>query len=104
MNTLALVVGNRGFFPDHLCASGREAVMKVLAAQDIQVVALPTDATKFGAVESLDDARKCADLLRANSDKIDGVLVTLPNFGDERARGQHIAVGQPERAGVGACL
>jgi L-fucose isomerase-like protein len=82
---LGLVVGNRGFFPDHLCASGREAVMKVLASQDLQVVALPTDATKFGAVESLEDARKCADLLRANAGKIDGVLVTLPNFGDERA-------------------
>jgi L-fucose isomerase-like protein len=85
MNTLGLIVGNRGFFPDHLCATGREAVMKVLASQDVQVVALPTDATKFGAVESLEDARKCADLLRANAGKIDGVLVTLPNFGDERA-------------------
>jgi L-fucose isomerase-like protein len=85
MNTLGLLVGNRGFFPDHLCASGREAVMKVLASQDIQVVTLPTDATKFGAVESLEDARKCADLFRANSEKLDGVLVTLPNFGDERA-------------------
>jgi L-fucose isomerase-like protein len=85
MNTLGLVVGNRGFFPDHLCATGREAVMKVLAAQDVNVVALPTDVTKFGAVESLEDARKCAELFRANADKIDGVLVTLPNFGDERA-------------------
>ncbi|HZZ27670.1 MAG TPA: L-fucose/L-arabinose isomerase family protein [Pirellulales bacterium] len=85
MNTLGLIVGNRGFFPDHLCATGREAVLKVLAAQDINVVALPTDATKFGVVESLEDARKCADLFRANAEKIDGVLVTLPNFGDERA-------------------
>ncbi len=84
MNTLGLLVGNRGFFPDHLCASGREAVMKVLASQDVQVVALPTDATKFGAVESLEDARKCARSICANADKIDGVLVTLPNFGDER--------------------
>jgi L-fucose isomerase-like protein len=85
MNTLGLVVGNRGFFPDHLCATGREAVIKVLREQGLEVVALPTDATKFGAVESLDDARKCADLFKANADKIDGVLVTLPNFGDERA-------------------
>ena len=85
MNTLGLIVGNRGFFPDHLCATGREAVIKVLKEQGLEVVALPTDATKFGAVESLDDARKCADLFRANADKLDGVLVTLPNFGDERA-------------------
>ena len=62
-----------------------EAVIKVLREQGLEVVALPTDATKFGAVESLDDAHKCADLFKAIADKIDGVLVTLPNFGDERA-------------------
>jgi L-fucose isomerase-like protein len=28
---------------------------------------------------------RCAELFRANSDRIDGVVVTLPNFGDERA-------------------
>ena len=43
------------------------------------------EAGKFGAIESLDDARLCADLFRKHRDKIDGVLVTLPNFGDERA-------------------
>src|SRR5439155_12010812 len=43
------------------------------------------EATRFGAVESLADAQKCADLFKANRDQIDGVLVTLPNFGDERA-------------------
>jgi L-fucose isomerase-like protein len=68
-----------------LCASGREAVLRILAANDIEVVALPTDATRFGAVESLEDARKCAELFRAHARRIDGVLVTLPNFGDERA-------------------
>jgi len=32
----------------------------------------------------LSDARKCADLFKQHRDQIDGVLVTLPNFGDER--------------------
>jgi len=84
MVTLGLIVGNRGFFPDHLCESGRAAVLSVLAAEGIEVVALPVEATKFGAVESLADARACAELFKAQRERIDGVLVTLPNFGDER--------------------
>lgn len=82
--TLGLIVGNRGFFPAHLCDSGRAEVLKTLERCGLGVVTLPTDATKFGAVESMSDAQKCADLFKANADKIDGLLVTLPNFGDER--------------------
>lgn len=83
--TLGLIVGNRGFFPAHLCESGRRDVLKVLSEQGFDVVALPEDATKFGAVESLADAQKCAELFKQNAARIDGLLVTLPNFGDERA-------------------
>lgn len=84
MVTLGVIVGNRGFFPDHLCESGRKTILQILEAEGIQTVALPVAATKFGAVESLTDARACADLFKAHRDQIDGVLVTLPNFGDER--------------------
>ena len=48
-------------------------------------MALSSDATPYGSVETLADARACADLFRSHRDEIDGVLVTLPNFGDERA-------------------
>ena len=82
--TLGLIVGNRGFFPSHLCESGRETVLKVLAEEGIKVVALGPQETEYGSVESLSDAHKCADLFRAHRDEIDGVLVTPPNFGDER--------------------
>src|ERR1700677_3618811 len=82
--TPGLIVGNRGFFPAHLCDTGRKAILKTLETAGFDVITLPTDATKFGAVESLEDARKCAELFQANAAKIDGVLVTLPNFGDER--------------------
>ena len=82
---LGIIVGNRGFFPAHLCESGRRDILRVLEQEGIKVVTLPPDATKFGAVESLSDAQKCADLFKAHRDEIDGVLVTLPNFGDERA-------------------
>jgi L-fucose isomerase-like protein len=46
---------------------------------------VPVEATKFGSIETLSDAQKCADLFKQHRDEIDGVLVTLPNFGDERA-------------------
>lgn len=83
--TLGVIVGNRGFFPAHLCESGRKEILSALEQEGIRAITLPVDATKFGAVESYADARKCADLFRAHADEIDGVLVTLPNFGDERA-------------------
>src|SRR5688572_18135566 len=83
--TLGVIVGNRGFFPSHLCSTGRTEVLTVLEREGFRVVALGPDQTSHGAVESLADARACADLFRARRDEIDGVLVTLPNFGDERA-------------------
>src|SRR5690348_11823091 len=83
--TLGVIIGNRGFFPTHLCVSGRQTILKVLEDEGFDVVILPDTARQSGSVESLEDARACADLFKANRDKIDGVLVTLPNFGDERA-------------------
>jgi L-fucose isomerase-like protein len=85
MVTLGIVVGNRGFFPAHLCNTGRKEILATLKKLGIGVVALPLNATRFGAVESLEEAQKCADLFKQNAAKIDGILVTLPNFGDERA-------------------
>ena len=82
--TLGIIVGNRGFFPAHLCDSGRKEILVTLEKLGLGVVILPTTATKFGAVESMADAQKCADLFKENASKIDGLLVTLPNFGDER--------------------
>ena len=58
---------------------------RVLAEEGLEVVALGPDDTKFGSIESLSDAEKCADLFKGHRDQIDGMLVTLPNFGDERA-------------------
>jgi L-fucose isomerase-like protein len=81
---LGLIVGNRGFFPDHLCESGRKIILKVLEEEGITPITLSPEDTAFGSVETLTDARKCADLFKKHRDEIDGVLVTLPNFGDER--------------------
>jgi L-fucose isomerase-like protein len=82
--TLGVIVGNRGFFPDHLCESGRAEVLRLLEKEGIQPVVLGPEDTRFGSVETLADAEKCAALFKQHAEEIDGVLVTLPNFGDER--------------------
>ena len=83
--TFGLVVGNRGFFPGHLVKTGREEILAVIKKSGYDVIALGADDTRYGAVESREESKKLADLFRANRDKIDGIIVTLPNFGDERA-------------------
>ena len=83
--TFGLIVGNRGFFPDHLARSGRVDMIATLTASGHEVICPTPEETKHGAVESRADAKKCADLFRANAARIDGVIVSLPNFGDEKA-------------------
>ena len=83
--TMGVIVGNRGFFPDHLAKEGREEIVKALNAAGIEPLVLSPQESKYGAVETRAESRKCADLFRANRDRIDGVIVTLPNFGEERA-------------------
>ena len=82
--TLGVIVGNRDFFPDRLITEGRQDILEVLAGLGIDVVILEDQATKLGAVETWQNAKQCADLFRQNADRIDGILVTLPNFGDEK--------------------
>jgi len=82
--TLAVIVGNRDFFPDRLVTEGREDLLSLFSEMDIEPVILDPGATKLGAVETWEHAKICADLFRANRDRIEGVLVTLPNFGDEK--------------------
>lgn len=83
--TMGVIVGNRGFFPGHLAESGRQEMMRSLQEANIEVVSLNPEQSRYGAVETHDEAKRCAELFRAHSDQIDGVVVTLPNFGDERA-------------------
>jgi L-fucose isomerase-like protein len=60
-------------------------MIKVLEGEGIEVVTVSLDETKFGAVETRQEARRCADLFRSRGDAIDGIIVALPNFGDEKA-------------------
>jgi L-fucose isomerase-like protein len=84
VTTFGVIIGNRGFFPDVLARDGREEILRILEREGYKSVCLTPQDSKHGSVETLHDARKCADLFKKHGDEIDGILVSLPNFGDER--------------------
>ena len=81
---LGVIFGNRDFFPDKLVGEARAELTKLFAQLGLEAVMLSPEETKLGGVETHNDARKCAELFRRNRDRITGVLVCLPNFGDEK--------------------
>ena len=82
--TMGVLVGNRGFFPSHLATSGRLEIIAALDAAGIKPIVLTPEVTAHGAVETYEDAKKCAALFKSHADAIDGLIITLPNFGEER--------------------
>jgi L-fucose isomerase-like protein len=82
--TFGVIVGNRGFFPDHLAKTGREEMIAVLEAAGAKAIVLSPEQSKYGAVETYTEAQHCAELFKKHAGQIDGIIVTLPNFGEER--------------------
>lgn len=81
--TFGLIVTTRGFFNPKLAEEGRKQFISKLEEMGYDYVVLSENDTKFGVVETLADAKKCAKLFKENSDRISGIIVCLPNFGDE---------------------
>lgn len=81
--TFALYFGNRGFFPETLISSAREELTTVLQQLGYSALLLDESYTRYGAVEGVEDGMKYARFLQANRGKYDGVILCLPNFGDE---------------------
>lgn len=81
---LGVIIGNRDFFPDKLVGECRSDLMKAFEKAGIVPVMLDEDATKLGGVETFQEAQKCAELFKKHADYITGILVVLPNFGDEK--------------------
>ena len=81
--TFALFFGNRGFFPASLQASARKEMTQALRHLGHKTIALDPAATRHGAVETPAEGDKYASFLRQNRGKFGGVIVCLPNFGDE---------------------
>lgn len=81
--TFGVIVGTRGFFNPKLAEEGRKELLERLDSAGYKYFVLSSEDTRYGVVETVDDARKCAKLFRDNFEKIDGIIVSLPNFGDE---------------------
>ena len=79
-----VIVGNRDVFPDHLAKEGRIEIISVLKELGYGYVILNESDTKDGVVESYSDAKKCAKLFKEKKEQIMGIIVVLPNFGDEK--------------------
>src|SRR3954452_623221 len=82
--SLGVIIGNRDFFPDKLVGECRKDLMQVFEVAGIKPIMLAEDETKLGGVETFQEAQKCAALFKRHADEIIGVLVLLPNFGDEK--------------------
>jgi L-fucose isomerase-like protein len=83
--TLGVIVGNREFFPDHLVTEARHDIGRLLEREGIRALLLDEQTSHLGGVQTYADAEACADLFRRHEREIHGVLVCLPNFGDEKA-------------------
>jgi L-fucose isomerase-like protein len=81
---LGVIYGNRDFFPDKLVTEARADVTNIFKKYGIRSIQLDETDSKVGGVETHADARNCATLFKKHADEIDGVLVCLPNFGDEK--------------------
>jgi L-fucose isomerase-like protein len=82
---LGLVVGSREFFNGEPALETRKQLLKQLDRTDVTAAILPVDATKNGALQSREDARRYAAFFREQHPSIDGLVICLPNFGDEIA-------------------
>jgi L-fucose isomerase-like protein len=81
--TFALYFGNRGFFPETLIAAARQELQQAVEKAGHRALLLDAASTRFGAVEATSEGRIYAEFLAANKGKYDGVILCLPNFGDE---------------------
>jgi len=81
--SFALFIGNRGFFPASLLEAARKEMAEVLENLGHEVLMLDAAATRYGAVETCQEGQLYANFLHLNKGTYDGVILCLPNFGDE---------------------
>ncbi len=83
MATFGVLISNRSFFPDHLVLTAREKLLRSLDEWGHRAIVLGTDETFMGETMTYEEARKCAKLFSDHREEIDGIIICLPNFGEE---------------------
>lgn len=81
--TFGVIVTTRSFFPSHLVETARRQITEALDAQGFGYVMLGSEDTDLGAVLTYEEAKTCARLFKAKREEISGIIVILPNFGEE---------------------
>ena len=82
---LGLVIGSRQFFNGAPCILARQQLEAQVAAIGARGFIPPIEATVNGAVQTRADAELYARYFAEHRDEIDGLVVSLANFGDEIA-------------------
>ncbi|TNG96796.1 fucose isomerase [Pasteurellaceae bacterium USgator11] len=88
--TLAVLLGNRGFFPSYLVGDAKREAVRIFDELGINTVMLTEEQTNYGGIETYQDAKIAAQMLKQHRDEIAGIVILLPNFGDEKALSQAI--------------
>ncbi len=81
--TFALFFGNRGFFPGELIADARKSMTEALEKNGYDYIVMDESLTRYGAVETIGEGKLFAAFLEEHRGEYDGVILSLPNFGDE---------------------
>lgn len=82
--TFGLIIGTRAYFNSDLAIDVRRTLLEELEKAGYGYVILDEcDTPTGGSMETVEDGKKCATLFRQYRDEIDGIIVSLPNFGFE---------------------
>lgn len=81
--TFGVIIATRNIFNFQLAIDARKKVLDKLTSMGFDHVILAESETPTGNIEGYTDAVKCGKLFKENADKINGIIVVLPNFGDE---------------------
>ena len=81
--SFGVIIATRNIFNFELAVEARKKVLQKLDNMGFGAVILPSEETPTGNIEGYEDAKKCAAYFKKNANNIDGIIVVLPNFGDE---------------------
>ena len=80
-----VIIGTRAYFNSELARDVRRQLLTTMDGLGFEYIILPEDATPTGSssIETREDGLKVARQFREHRDEIDGIVVSLPNFGFE---------------------
>jgi L-fucose isomerase-like protein len=81
--TFGIIIATRNIFNFQLAVDARKKVLGKMEEMGFGTVILPESETPTRNIEGYEDAVKCARYFKQHADAIEGIVVVLPNFGDE---------------------